>query len=77
MWAGAQDDRFAMVISNQSGQGGAALARRLYGDTVAAYCSLSGSWYCDNFQKYAGRESELPVDARLLLSCIAPQHATG
>lgn len=75
LWAGAQDERFAVVIANESGQGGAALARRRYGETVAVSTALSGSWYCENYRQYGGRETELPIDAHLLFAAIAPRPA--
>ena len=61
------------MISNNSGQGGASLARRRYGETVAASYLLSGIWYCKNYQKYGNHEAELPVDAHLLIALIAPR----
>lgn len=73
LWAGAQDERFAIVISNNSGEGGAALARRNYGENIA--CSIEhASWrYCDRFRDYVDREAELPFDQHMLLGLIAPR----
>lgn len=73
LWAGAQDERFAMVISNNSGEGGASLARRNYGENIA--CSIEhASWrYCDGFRAYVDRENELPFDQHMLLGLIAPR----
>lgn len=73
LWAAAQDERFALCIANNSGQGGAALARRRFGETVAASYALSGAWYCRNYERFGGRESGLPVDAHELIALIAPR----
>lgn len=74
LWAGVQDKRFKVVISNNSGCGGAALAKRVFGENIARITANFPHWFCPAFNVYSENEAALPFDQHELLALVAPRH---
>ena len=73
LWASALDPRIAAVFASCSGEMGAALARRDWGETVDDMVQNFPYWFAPTFEKWAGRWNEMPVDAHMLIALSAPR----
>ena len=73
LWAGAQDQRFDVIISNNSGEGGAALMRRNIGETTAVITKAFPHWFTKTYTNYANNEAACPIDKHMLIALAAPR----
>lgn len=73
LWAAAQDERFALTISIQSGAGGVKLFRRGVGESIRRLNTVFPHWYAANFRQYSDRDKELPFDQHEVIALHAPR----
>lgn len=74
LWCAAQDERFIMGISNESGCSGAAISRGKNGERIKDIVKTFPYWFCDNYKDYSDNEENMPFDQHFLISAIAPRY---
>ena len=73
LWAGALDERFKIVISNNSGLAGAAMTKRCYGELYIYLVTAMPHWFVKKTARYIANEEAQIFDQHFLLSLIAPR----
>ena len=70
----AYNERFAIGYVSSSGEGGAKLHRRKFGELIENVNAANEyHWMAGNFMKYGGRWDTLPVDSHQLVAMVAPR----
>jgi len=77
LWGGANDERFALVCCNCAGEGGPALARRNFGETLGQITRAFPHWFTPTYAAYANKIDQLPIDAHELIALVAPRAYHG
>ena len=73
LWCGAQDERVAIAVSNESGNSGAKISRRNFGETVEVITRAFPHWFVPKYATFANKEDSLPIDQHMLLALMAPR----
>ena len=73
LWCGAQDRRVAIAVSNESGNSGAKISRRNFGETVEIITRSFPHWFVPGYAAFSNNEEELPIDQHMLLALMAPR----
>ncbi|HET9570270.1 MAG TPA: acetylxylan esterase [Bacteroidales bacterium] len=75
LWTGARDTRFKMIIASCSGEGGAALSKRNYGESIKHLTDSTRYLYqfATNYSKFANKVDRMPFDSHMLLALMAPR----
>lgn len=73
LFCAATDERFTHCYSNDSGCGGASVARGNKGETVKNICETFHYWFCGEYKKYIDNEYNMPFDQHYLIASISPR----
>lgn len=73
LWAGAQDERIALVVPNNPGDGGPTIVRRRFGNTIEVMTRRNPHWFTAKYATYAHRENSMPIDQHMLVALVAPR----